>query len=194
MAAGLAAFAIWHLLEAPRRRLATLQRLGHLAAVAGCAALAWSAASLLLRLADPDGALRRSALEWMLSSRAGRLALESSGWLTAAAGLYEIWQGASGRLANRFSTRWLPRDAARLLKAVARFGIASRGVVLALLGVFQVRVARELDPRELSEIGGAFKALSRSPAGGPALAALIALGLIAYGFYMGVFAVAARRG
>ena len=62
-----------------------------------------------------------------------------------------------------------------------------------MIGVFQVRVARDLDPKELREVGGALKALAKSPAGGAGLAALVALGLAAYGLYMGVLAASARR-
>jgi hypothetical protein len=54
-------------------------------------------------------------------------------------------------------------------------------------------VARDLDPKELREVGGALKALAKSPAGGAGLAALVALGLAAYGLYMGVLAASARR-
>ena len=194
VAAGLAAFTLWHLLEARRRRVSGFRRLGHLAAAGGYAVLAWSAAALLLRLSGPDGALRRSTLEWLLSSGAGRAAVEASGWLTAATGLYELWQGASGRLANRFATKWLSRESARLARAVARFGLASRGFVLGILGVFQIRVARDLSARELSEIGGALKALSGWPLDGAWLAAVVAVGLIAYGLYMGMLAGAWRRG
>jgi hypothetical protein len=193
VAAGMAAFAVWHLLEARRPRLSLLRRLGHGAAFAGYAALAWSAAAFLLRLSETDGAVRRPALEWLLSSRSGRIAFEAAGWLTVAGGLSEIWQGVTGRLANRFATAWLSRDSARLARSVARLGVASRGVVFVLLGIFQVRVARGAGPRRLSEIGGALDAISGAPRFGPLLAAVVSLGLVAYGVYMAVLAAAWRR-
>jgi hypothetical protein len=146
-----------------------------------------------MRLRMPEGTLQQTALEWLLSSRAGVLAVEAAGVATIGAGLYEIAQGATGRLRNRFATAWLPRDAARFLRGVARFGLAARGVVLVVIGIFQIRVALDLDPRELREIGGALKALSRSPVAGPFWAGVVGLGLMAYGFYMGVLAVAGRH-
>ncbi len=192
VAAGLAAFALWHLLEA-RRRAWTFERLAHLLGAAGYGALLWSAVSLLLRLRQASPRLERTALAWLLSRHWGVVAVEAAGVLTIGAGLFEIGQGVSGRLRNRVATRWLPTDAARFVKRVARFGLAARGFVLVVIGVFQVRVAVDLDPEELSEIGGALKALSRAPAGGPLLTGAVSVGLVAYGLYMGVLAVAARR-
>lgn len=192
--AGLAAFTLWHLLEAGNRRRRPLERAGHLVAAAGFAAIAWSGVALLLRLRQPpSGALQRSALEWLLSRSWGVVAVEVAGAVTIGAGLYEIGLGLSGRLPRRLAMTWLSRGAVRAVRRMGRFGLAARGVVLAVIGVFQVRVAVDLDPRELREIGGALKALSRSPAGGPLLAGVIALGLIAYGLFMAVLAVAARR-
>ena len=192
VAAGLGGFALWHLMEA-RRRGRMLDRAGHVLGAAGYGALLWTAVSLLLRLGQPSPRLERTALAWLLSRHWGVVAVEAAGALTIAAGLMEIGQGWSGRLRNRFATRWLPADAARFVKGVARFGLAARGLVLVVIGVFQVRVALDLDPGELSEIGGALKTLSRAPSGGPLLVGVVAVGLVAYGFYMEVLALAARR-
>jgi hypothetical protein len=192
VAAGMAAFAVWHLLEVRRPRRSLLRRLGHAAAAVGYGALAWSAAALLLRLSGTGGAVQRSALEWLLSSRTGRIAVEAAGWLTVAGGLSEVWQGFTGRLANRFATAWLSRDSARFARTAARVGLSSRGIVVLLLGIFQVRLARGLGPRRLSEIGGALHVLSGAPHFGPLLSGAVSVGLIVYGAYMAVLAVAWR--
>lgn len=193
VAAGLAGFAVWHLLEARSRRRGWLERAGHLAGAAGYLGLTGTAVSLLLRGREPDGSLSRSLLAWLLARPFGVLLLEAAGVATLAVGIYELWQGATGRLRQRFATRGLPADAAHLVRRMARFGLASRGLVLTVIGLFQVRAARTLEPSDVSEIGGALKALSRSPSGGPILAGVVAVGLVAYGLYMAVLAVAARR-
>jgi hypothetical protein len=175
--AGLAGFALWHLIQARNPRRKPVERAGHLVGAAGYGALAWSGVALLLRLRQPEGAFPRSALEWLLSRPWGVAAVEAAGFVSIGAGLFEIWQGVSGRLRYRFATQWL----------------SARGVVLVLIGYFQVRVAVDLEPRELREIGGALRALSRAPAGGSLLAGVVALGLVAYGLFMAVLAVTARR-
>jgi hypothetical protein len=193
IAAGLAASAVWHALEARRRAASWLARAAHAAGAAGYGALAGSAVSLWRRGRLPDGTISRSALAWLLARPAGVVVLEIAAAATAFAGAVEIAQGASGRLRQRFATRWLPRNAARVAQRTARFGLAARGVVLLVLAYFQWRVARDLDPSEAAEIGGALRVLSRTPFGGPLLAAVVAAGLAAYGLYMGALAVAARR-
>src|SRR5262245_2806431 len=193
VAAGLAGFALWHVLEARRKRRAVLARLGHLAAAFGYGALAWSAAAVLVPQVGKPGAIGASALRGLWSSPAGRPILFLSGAIAIAGGLSELWQGASGRLAHRFATSWLPRASGGLARAAARFGLACRGLVFLIAGFFQIRVARSLAPRAVAEFGGAFEALSRVPIGGPWLAAAVAAGLIAYGLYMGLLAVAWRR-
>ena len=192
VAAGLAGFALWHVLEARRRR-GLLRRAGHVASAAGYAALAWGTVSALVRSRARGDGWSATALAWLLARPWGAAAIETAGVLTVAAGASEIWQGVSGRLRQRFATGWLPRDAARLAHRVARFGLAARGIVLVVIGVFQVRVARDLDPKELREVGGALRVLAKSPGGGAVLSAAVALGLAAYGLYMGVLAASARR-
>ncbi len=145
VAAGLAAFALWHLIEARNRRRTWLDRMGHLAGAAGHAALAWSAVSLLLRWRQPPDALGRSALEWLLTRSFGPFVIEAVGVATIGGGIFEIAQGVSGRLRNRFATQWLARDAARAVKRIARFGLAARGVVL--VGDRGLPGARGREPR-----------------------------------------------
>lgn len=193
VAAGLAGFALWHLLEARRRGRTVLQRVGHIGSLLGYAALAATGASVALGGHAGGGRLRRSALEWLLSQAWGPAALSVAGVATIGIGIVQIFEGASGRLRNRFATRWLSSNVAGAARAVARFGLAARGVVLLVIGYFQIRVARDLDPRELREIGGALRALSRTPVAGSVLLGVAAAGLAAYGVYMGMLAIASRR-
>jgi hypothetical protein len=71
--------------------------------------------------------------------------------------------------------------------AVSRFGIAARGVVFALVGVFLARAAHDQNPNEARGIGGALGTLQHQPYG-PWLLCVVALGLIAYGVYQLVLA------
>jgi hypothetical protein len=64
----------------------------------------------------------------------------------------------------------------------SRFGLAARGVVFAVVGVFLVIAARHENPAEARGVGGALHAMAEQPYGWALLAA-VALGLIAYGCY-----------
>jgi len=193
VAAGFASFAVWHALEARVRRRGWFERLGHLAGAAGYAGLTASAVSLLVRGREPDGDRTRVVLSWLLALPFGLVLLYVAAAATLAGGLYETWQGFSGKLRQSFATRWLPAHAARFARRAARFGIASRGIVLIVIGWAQWRVARGLGSGRVSEVGGALRTLSRSVWGGSWLAAIVAVGLVAYGLYMGILALAVRR-
>jgi hypothetical protein len=93
--------------------------------------------------------------------------------------LYRAWTvdlddqlglGRMGPAAHRWTLR------------VSRFGMAARGVVFGVIGVFLINAALKANPDEATGVGGALQALQRQPYGS-ALLALIALGLIAYGVY-----------
>ena len=65
---------------------------------------------------------------------------------------------------------------------LGRFGTAARGLVFTLIGVFLFLAAYQHDPSRAQGIDGALAALLRQPSG-PWLLGIVALGLIAFGFY-----------
>jgi hypothetical protein len=77
--------------------------------------------------------------------------------------------------------------AARFATRIARSGLAARAVVFVIVGYFLIRAARERDPSQFQEIGGALRLLSTTPLG-PFLMGIVALGLVAFALYMGMLA------
>lgn len=63
-----------------------------------------------------------------------------------------------------------------------RFGLAARGVVFALIGLFLVQAAFFVSPCRAQGLDGALLAIASSPYG-PYLLIVVALGLIAFGIY-----------
>ena len=53
----------------------------------------------------------------------------------------------------------LPQQKKRLIRPVARYGIAGRGAVVALVGCFLIGAALYSNPREAHEVGGVLAAL-----------------------------------
>ena len=187
---GVAAFAIWHLAETRRRR-GFFVRAGHVVAALGYAALGWTGIRLLLRVRGGRAATRRG-LEWLLSQPWGPSALTVAGGVVLAVAASQVFQALSGRLRDRFAPARARDGATRLAMAIARFGLASRGVVFAIVGWFMIRTASESDPRQFREIGGALTVLSKTMAG-PWLMGAVAVGLVAYALYLWTLAVAGRR-
>jgi Domain of Unknown Function (DUF1206) len=64
-----------------------------------------------------------------------------------------------------------------------RFGLAARGLVIGLAGIFVAVSALRFDPSDATGLGGALQELFRQPFGSWILG-IVALGLIAYGLLM----------
>jgi Domain of Unknown Function (DUF1206) len=64
-----------------------------------------------------------------------------------------------------------------------RFGLAARGVVFGIVGVFLVSAALRFEPSEAQGLGGALQTLVGQPFG-PWLLSTVAFGLVAYGLLM----------
>jgi hypothetical protein len=111
-------------------------------------------------------------------------------WLVGLVGLGFIAVGLS-RLYLAYSERF--REKLQLNKMssteqdwmiwTGRLGIASQGVVLAMIGSFLIQAAIQYDPSEARGLGGALQELLEQPYG-LWLLGLMALGFIAHGIYM----------
>jgi hypothetical protein len=66
---------------------------------------------------------------------------------------------------------------------VGRFGLAARGVVFAIVGIFLTVAALRFDPNEAAGLGEALQELLRQPFGAWILG-ILALGFVAYGLLM----------
>jgi hypothetical protein len=168
-----------------------IARAGHLIAAIGYAAVAWTGVHLLLRLRVQSSVTSRKGLEWLLSQTWGGSVLTLAGAIVLLGSAGELRQAWSGRLRERFRARRMGRRASRLALSIARFGLAARGLVFGIVGWFLIRTAREKDPSQFREIGGALAVLSRTPAG-PWLMGIAGLGLVAFAFYMWTLAVFRR--
>jgi hypothetical protein len=73
-------------------------------------------------------------------------------------------------------------QAERSVVQIGRFGIAARGVVFGIIGLFLIVAALRHNPGEAKGLGGALQELIEKPYG-PALLGVIAIGFIAYGIY-----------
>lgn len=182
IAAGLAAFVLARLIDAADRKRSALGRALAFADAIGHAGLAWMALSLLLRIRRGPS-LSRPFLVWLLEQSWGLTVLEATGIGVMVVGAIQLWLGVSGHtLGQQLAARRLGAAAPYAIH-VGRFGRSVRGLVTVIIGWFLVRVARDLDPREFHEIGGALEVLHKMRFGGPLLA-IAGVGLCAYGAYL----------
>ncbi len=182
IAAGLAAFVLWRLVQAfidPEHPGFEAKRLPlrffRIGSAVIYASLAWTA----LALTYGDGGAVRDE-----EAMAAYLMLQPMGrWLAAGVGLgiigyglYQVWRGIVAKVEDHM--RFDSEAARRRIVAIARVGVFARGVVLVLIGGFLVTAAWRYDP---SAAGGTEEALR---ALGPEwLLFAVAVGLVAYGIY-----------
>ena len=88
-------------------------------------------------------------------------------------------------------TAKMSADEQRWMRRVGKLGLSARGVVAITLGILAINAARHHNPNEVQGVDGALRELAAQPYGTWILG-LVAVGLIAYGFYW-AFNVRYRR-
>lgn len=158
-------------------------RIGH--AASGVAHLAVGGAAARLALWDKasGGGHDKHAKDWTaraLELPGGQLVVIAVAIGIAAFGLYQLYCAWMAKLDRELDVARLPKGIQRIVIAIARFGIAARGVVFVVIGVLFVRAAMNHDPREAGGTGASLRELF---AFGRWTFVVIATGLAAYGVY-----------
>jgi uncharacterized protein DUF1206 len=112
----------------------------------------------------------------------GRWAIGILGLAVLAGGLYQIYLGFKADFDRQFQTYALTREEVKVTTDVGRFGTSARGVVFAVVGALITLAAYQANPRQPVGMDTALATLVHQPYG-IWLLGIIALGLIAFGFY-----------
>ena len=186
IAVGLAAYALWKLYEAIANPESDKwnQRVGaaFIAVVNG--GLAVQAAALVLTTAKGQST-RDSAVKWSATALhfpMGRWALGAAGIGIAGYGLWQMYRGIISKLDSQLRLRRMDEEARGPAMLASRFGIAARGFVFILIGIFVAKAAYEADPSEASDFGRSMERLHSQPYGSWLLG-VVAIGLFAYAVY-----------
>ena len=97
-------------------------------------------------------------------------------------GGYQLYRAYAAKLSKWLDLSSLRATAATWAIRFGRFGLAARGVVFVLMGLFLIRAAAQSDASEARGLGGALRTLAGQEHG-PWLLGAVALGLVAYGLY-----------
>jgi hypothetical protein len=97
-------------------------------------------------------------------------------------GAWQLWRAWCANIDTMLSLGEMPAEARRPIVHMSRFGIGARGVVFGVIGVGLILAAIHVNPHEAMGVGGALRWLAGQPYG-PWILAVVAAGLIAYGFY-----------
>ena len=112
----------------------------------------------------------------------GRWAIGILGLCVLAGGLVQVYLGFKSDFDRQFQTYDLNSEEVKLATDVGRFGTSARGVVFALTGVLMMLAAYNANPSQPVGMDTALTTLMHQPYG-VWLLAVVAVGLIAFGFY-----------
>lgn len=126
----------------------------------------------------------------VLSWPGGQLLVGLVGLVLLGMGGYHCWKGATSGFRDELDDRDLSGRSGTAIERLGQAGYVAKGIALILIGVLVVIGAATFDPNAAGGLDTALRALAEQPFG-PYLLTLVALGLIAFGGFLGV---RARRG
>jgi hypothetical protein len=124
---------------------------------------------------------------WLMSFPLGIWLVGIAGASVVVYGLRQLYRAWTLDLDDRLSLGRMSAGLHNWTVRFSRFGMAARGVVFGVIGVFLVLAALHANPGEAKGVGGALRAVQQQPYG-PVLLTAVALGLIAYGAYQLILA------
>ncbi|MGI0488755.1 DUF1206 domain-containing protein [Pantanalinema rosaneae CENA516] len=188
---GLIGYALWRFVQTlvdpehsgeslDAKRIA--QRLGYAFSAIAYTGLAWTAVKLLMGESGEHG---DSTRDWTARSMAqpfGRWLVGLAGLVVIGVGVSYLYQAYKAKFQRHFKLHEMSQTQRQWAKRLGQFGIAARGVVFGIIGLFLVLAALRANSNEARGLGGALTALAEQPFGAWLLG-VVALGLMAYSVY-----------
>jgi len=119
---------------------------------------------------------------WLLEQPFGPFLVGIIGLVVIGAALTQFYRAYSIEFQKYLRLGELSAQRRELLVSLGRLGLAARGVVFGIIGIFLIVAVWRHNPGEAKGLGGALQEVAQQPYGGWLLL-LIACGLIAYGVY-----------
>jgi len=190
LAVGLLGYAAWRFVQAvldPERKGKTLKALGKRASYlfTSVVYVGMAIAAVRLALGGPPVYDQRSAGRWtapVMEHPLGRWALLAVGAWIAAYGPWLLYRSVAKEPEKRLDIRSLRPRMQHAFRLAGRIGVAARGVVFGVSGVWLVLAAWHARPGEAKMPAGALESVREQPHG-RLLLAVIAFGLGAFGFF-----------
>ena len=192
LAVGLAAYAVWRLIDAwmdledyGSGLKGVVARGGQVVTGLIHVGLAVTAARLALgRGSTGDGGGSQSAASWLLTQPYGATLMTLVGAVTIGAGIYYGWKA----IAEKYKSHLRRTRRSEKLDPVVKAGLIAHGAVVAIIGLFLIYAGQTSDPSQAGGMGMAFQAI-REQAYGQILLGVTALGMIAFGVYCWIEAI-----
>jgi hypothetical protein len=151
--------------------------------------LGWATYNLIQSGASPHNGSQSFQLQQMtsalLSKPWGDVLIAFIAVAITCVGLFQVSQGVHHKFGEQFSPYALTANQKKWIIRLGQFGIAARGLIFTLVGVYLFLAAYQHNPTLAKGIDGVLAALLAQPYGAWLLG-IVALGLIAFGIYSGM--------
>lgn len=157
-------------------------RIGYAISAIAYSGLALTAVKLILGGARDN---RDATHDWtarLLAQPFGQWLVGLAGAIVVLVGVSYLYQASTAKFQRKFNLEQMSHAERFWTKRFGQFGIAARGIVFSVIGMFLIMAALDLNPNEAVGLGGALAILAAQPFGFWILG-LVALGLIAYSIY-----------
>ena len=196
VAVGLFGYALWRFVQSwvdPENEgsdaKGIVKRIGY--AVSGIIYAAFGIEAVRLVLGSGGGSSEgQQASDWtarLMSQPFGIWLVGIVGAIVIGTGLYQFYRAYSAKFREVLKLHEMNADEERCATRAGRLCFAARGVVYSIIGIFLIIAAVRANPNEAVGIGEALQKLAQQPYG-PWLLGLVAIGLVAYGFFAIVLA------
>jgi hypothetical protein len=184
LAVGLAAYAIWRLIDGFTNsgpESSAMKRIAAIASGLAYAALAYIAVKIIVG-AHASGSGPRHATAGVLGWPAGPEIVFAAGVGLIAGGIYQTYKGAAQKFLEDSKTQRMSETTRRAFTGVGVAGYVARGVTFALIGYGLIKAAVDYSAKSASGLDGALEKLAHAPAG-PLLLGAVAAGFIGFALY-----------
>ncbi len=187
LAVGFGAYALWRLFEVfmgetieRGKKRGIGKRLASLGKAAIYAALCYAAVRALT--GSGGGNEQKKATAGILGWPAGRYIVYAIAGVIAAAALWNLYRGATGRFRKQLKTGEMSPRELKWTTRVGVVGLLSRAVVFGLIAAFFFKAAHEYSAGEANGLDGALRKLAQQTYGS-VLLGVVAAGLAAFGVF-----------
>ncbi|BAZ08992.1 hypothetical protein NIES4071_07980 [Calothrix sp. NIES-4071] len=188
---GIIGYVLWRLVQAffdPENHQQSInakritRRIGYACSAIGYIGLALTAVKLIMGSGGGDSETIEDWTIYFLAQPFGRWLVALGGVVVIGVGISFLFQAYKAKFRRELKLHEMTHNERTWALRLGRFGIAARGFVFGIIGIFLILAAIQIDGSEARGLGGALTVLAQQPFGSWILGT-VALGLIAYGIY-----------
>lgn len=188
---GIIGYALWRIVQTildpehqgqkmDAKRIA--QRIGYAFSAFAYAGLALTAVKLIMGSGGGNSDTTEDLTAQILAQPFGQWLVGLAGSIVIGVGFSYLYEAYKAKFRRHFKLDEMNPTEQTWATRLGRFGIAARGIVFVIIGLFLIQAARLSDASQTKGLGEVLAILAQQPFS-PVILALVPLGLIAYGIY-----------